>query len=419
MRKLFVILTLGLLALVVSCETLNVGPDSNPRRFAINSVTVTPTSVQAGGAVTVTANFTGVSGPFTFLFTFSDCVTPTTRTVTVPNGSTTASVTVNTDAFALTPASKNCTVTVTGTDNASATAGPASANFTVTAIPNTAPTLTATANDANCTVSVLVADAEGDDVTVVGTPGAGFTAGNGTQTVNGGNGTLTFNFSPVDLFNDTSDTISFAATDAQGQASAPVVATLSCTAGTLAANTLYAIPLNPTADAGAPVTIVVASGELPNAFHFLTGVRITAPAAAGMAYVPGSFNTGAPGGTNQVADGFWEPMVFDNPGAPAKFITPPDDLVGISDAGGGLQAIDLNLTPRADAGPNEIPAGASEGALFSFQLTFANPGTYHLGFQETNVVSRTYYQDTSQADEFFWGDIDNDNPGFPNTVTVQ
>jgi hypothetical protein len=49
-------------------------------------------------------------------------------------------------------------------------------------------------------------------------------------------------------------------------------------------------------------------------------------------------------------------------------------------------------------------------------MAFGKAGTYQLGFQQFDVVNRTYYQDSANT-EYFWSDIDNE--GVPNTVVVQ
>jgi hypothetical protein len=71
---------------------------------------------------------------------------------------------------------------------------------------------------------------------------------------------------------------------------------------------------------------------------------------------------------------------------------------------------------------NEDPTynlDAGSGALFNFQATFATPGTYQLGFMQTDGVDVTYYTDHNQAPNRFWGDITNVHAGFTTSITVQ
>jgi len=179
-----------------------------------------------------------------------------------------------------------------------------------------------------------------------------------------------------------------------------------------AADTLYAIPLSSTVAAGDPVTIEVITGDPANPFQYLTGVRVTFPTAAGVDYVKNSFNVGATGGAADDPDGFWTAM-----GSPT-FLLAPDSFYQVTDdvqdGDPAIEALDFNVTPL---GGSDVTTGS--GPLFNFQVTFANAGTYQLGFQQTFTVNRTYYQDGNQAPDYFWGDITNNHAGVPNSVTVQ
>jgi len=110
-------------------------------------------------------------------------------------------------------------------------------------------------------------------------------------------------------------------------------------------------------------------------------------------------------------DGFWSNMSGISNG---DFLLAPDSFYSPVDAGGGLTGLDFNVTPL---GGSDVATGS--GALFNFGATFTTPGTYTLGFQQTNVVNRTYYQDANQAPDYFWGDITNSHAGIPNSITVQ
>jgi hypothetical protein len=400
-------LAVGLLILAASCETLNVG-GNGPFRFSVDSVSVTPDPIVAGGTGTATVNFTGVTGPFTFTFNFGAGVTPATQTVTVASGST-ATVTFVTDFFlSQEAASRNITVSVTGTDGTNTSGGPVTDTFVVTGVPDQPPVINSVTFNADGTVTVNASDPDGDTpITITQTTApAGATVADTTVDVDG-SGNAVFSYSANDLFAGGGGTAGFTAT-ANGATSAEETVTITLPGITLVADTIYAIPLQTSVAAGDVVTIVVATGDPASAFQYLTGVRVTAPTASGFAYEPTTFNVGITGGAAGDVDGFWTAM---NPGG--GFLLPPDNFIQGSDAGNGLTGIDFNVTP---IGGSDVAAG--EGALFNFGATFDTPGTYQLGFQDVNVVSRTYYQDANQAPDFFWGDITNDHAGVPNSVTV-
>jgi hypothetical protein len=175
---------------------------------------------------------------------------------------------------------------------------------------------------------------------------------------------------------------------------------------TLAADTLYAIPLQGSAALGEPVRIVVATGVPANPFQFMNGCRVTAP--TGFDYEQNSFNIGVPGGQRWDVDGFWAGM---NPGG--GFLLPPNLFIFGTDLGGGSVGIDFNVTPL---GGSDVTTDS--GALFNFEATFA-AGTNTLGFQDVGGVSRTYYTDSIAAPDRFWGDITNNHAGIPNSVGVE
>lgn len=179
----------------------------------------------------------------------------------------------------------------------------------------------------------------------------------------------------------------------------------------LAPDTLYAIPLQTKVQVGDPVRIVVATGKLPHPFQYMTGVRITAPVLSGFDINYGGFNIGAPGGAVDAADGIWAQMGIED----GNFLSPDGWEFNAYpvDAGNDLVGLDWNVTPLG--GRDLINAS---GELFNFEAFFREAGTWTLGFQQTNVVNRTYYQDGNQAPDYFWGDISNDHPGVPNSITV-
>jgi hypothetical protein len=139
-------------------------------------------------------------------------------------------------------------------------------------------------------------------------------------------------------------------------------------------------------------------------------VRVTVDATSGFDYVNNSFNIGDLNGAADDVDGIWAAMAGLTDGS---FLLAPDSFYDIQDAGAGLSALDFNITPL---GGSDI-VNAS-GALFNFQATFTTPGTYVLGFQELNIVDRTYYNDGAQAVNYLWGDVSNVHAGVKNSFTV-
>jgi len=406
-KKMFVLLGLGLIILASSCHTLNVGGHNFPQRFSITGITLSPAEPAAGyvagTTVTATITFQGVTAPFNFTVTFDNGVTPATQNivgVAGTNGTGTATATFTIDPFLLTdvPAGKTIKVHVTGTDGAGSS-GSADATFKVTGIPNQNPTISTSFDATTDDVTATVGDPDGDSVTVTAGTATGISTG-AAQTVAGTAGTptagsVTFHFNADDLFNGGAGDVTFTADDGNGGTATSTVH-VTIDPFVLDPDTLYAVPLQTSVAAGDPVTVVVATGVPANPFQYLTGVRVTAPQASGFAYVANSFNAGAVGGATGDVDGFWTCM------GPTSFLLPQDAFIVRSDAGGGLYGIDFNVTPL---GGQDVTT--CDGALFNFQASFTTPGTYNLGFQDVNVVSRTYYQDGSQTPDRFWGDITN------------
>jgi len=170
---------------------------------------------------------------------------------------------------------------------------------------------------------------------------------------------------------------------------------------------LYARPLSSTTSVGQPVRIVVETGVPAGPLAFMNGCAVSF-SGPGADYVPGSFNVGAPGGEAWAVDGIWAAA------APQGFIQVDDLLLQWAvTAEGGLTRMDFNVTPIY----GDAITGA-EGALFSFEATFNEPGIYRLGFVEFSDVKRTYYSDWD-AKEYYWSDISNNHTGVANTITVQ
>ena len=426
MRKLFVLLAaLGLLGLLAaSCETLNIGGGHLPQRFSITGVTLSPTAPAggyvAGTAVTATINFQGVTAPFNFTLSFPNGgATPASQNVvgtligTTGAGTATANFTI--DPFLLIDDAdgKDIAFKVTGSDGAGST-GEVNGTFKVVGIPNQNPVIdSAFFNAGTNTVTVTAHDDDGDDITI--TPSnvpAGLTTG-GAQTISGGSGTVDFVFSANDPIAGGSGTITFTADDGNGGTDTET-ADVNIAAFPLADNTLYAIPSQTTVAVGAPVTITVYTGKLPNPFQYATGIRVTFPTTAGGDYVDDSFNVGVPGGDPDHPDGIWATMDLED----GDFLLATDSFYKVTtDAADGdplIEALDFNVTPLDG---NDLTDAS--GAICNFQMNFANAGAVPLRFQQFFTVNRTYYQDGNQNPDYFWGDITNDHPGVTTTITVQ
>lgn len=172
-------------------------------------------------------------------------------------------------------------------------------------------------------------------------------------------------------------------------------------------DTLYAIPQQTSATTGEAVRIVVATGIPAGQFKFMNGVRVTFSGVE-PAFVPGSYNVGAIGGTATEADGIWSAA------NPQGFLLPNDFMLSWVTYVAELDAwaIDFNVTPI-----NSEQISSSEGALFNFAATFAKAGTVVLGFEQFHDVKRTYFSDLNSA-EYYWGDISNSHTGVANSITV-
>lgn len=188
----------------------------------------------------------------------------------------------------------------------------------------------------------------------------------------------------------------------------------------IAEDTLYAVATADTAPAvrdpqnagpGKGVRVIVFTGPTKWPFQRLAGVAVTCE--DGSDYVQGSFDAGIPDDESDTdgitgIDGIWELLDADE-----LEVTPDDQIGGPNrrDLPGSRGALDFRIIPQG-----ALELEGAEGVLFSFVMAFSQPGEYRIGFQPTDTISRTYYQDQAQLNEYFWGDISNE--GVPNTVTV-
>ena len=397
MKNFIVLMALGLLALVSSCDTLNIG-GGQPQRLSITLNA--PVGTGASGNVlsgSETANFSasviGVNGPFNISWNFGGAATNTTSSLATA-GTSTVGVT-----FVDLAATQSFTATATVTDGANVTQSD-SVTFSVRETQNAAPVITS-ATFAAGVVSVVASDADGDALTFSATVVSGNVTLGGPS-----NATATsadFSVSPGDIIAGGNFVVNVVASDGTASDNADVNGSFG--AFPLAADTLYALATAGSASAGGNVRIAVATGDTANSFQYMNGCGVTCE--SGASYNKKSFDTGDIDGDTEPGapiDGVWADM-----GA-SDFLLPNDSFIVGTDIGGGISRTDFNVTPL---GGSDITAN---GLLFSFEYTFASAGTYNLGFEAVNVVSRTYYQDSSAATDFFWGNIANSHAF--NTITV-
>jgi hypothetical protein len=163
-----------------------------------------------------------------------------------------------------------------------------------------------------------------------------------------------------------------------------------------AADTLYAYAPGGAAQVGEPVTVVVATGRPAHPLQFLADCSVTIESQG--AYVPNSFNYGAPGGNRTDSDGLWGQMGIPN----GLFLDLGDDLVpGPGTAmTGGRHVYEFAIVSQ---GP--YPAADAEGILLNFKLTFSAPGTYHLGLRQTGGAFDTLYYCDADGNNYHWASL--------------
>ncbi|MBN2081194.1 hypothetical protein JW859_03190 [bacterium] len=206
-----------------------------------------------------------------------------------------------------------------------------------------------------------------------------------------------------------SATITATATDQYGHADVEsTTATVLPPAFSIPTGALAAVPADTRITTADTVTVVVISGFLSTdqPFTYMNGVGVTIE--EGASYVDGTLNVGAPGGSMKQVDGIWADMAS----YPQSFLLPDDFMIQeLPSNDAGRIRIDFNVTP---IGGSQVTSG---GVLFNFQLQFDHAGTYTLGFEEFNLVKRTYYSDT-ENNEYYWNNISNNYSGVPNSITV-
>jgi hypothetical protein len=195
-----------------------------------------------------------------------------------------------------------------------------------------------------------------------------------------------------------------------GEWSAPDAGAMDAGIPKLEPDTLYVIPAVASTTVGHPVTIRIATGQPSNSIVYLGGVGLTVETAA--TYVAHTFNIGEIGGTRDATDGYWA-LLGPPPPADGEYMDTGDNMLPgkPTKIGGGLQRYGINISP---INPNGPPALIGNGAvLFNLQLTFKQPGVYHLGFQlDDGAHDQTYYSDADQ-NRHYWNALDNSH-----TITV-
>jgi len=402
-KRLFVMLAVGLLILAVSCDTLNIGTSKFPVRLTAS--VSHPLTMNGGANADWTVSWVGGTGPFSVTLNLGAQGNPTTWTAAGLGGTSYTHTFTMVNPSLTDNAPGHYTATVGDSLGASASA---QGDYTVGPTLNQPPTIIGTYDAATKTITATVSDADGDPVTVTATAAGTITVTPASDTT----APYTFTVS-ADLIAGGSGTVTLEADD--GFATPPLPSWTSATIDippiVLAADTIYAIPSKSAVAVDEEDTIAVMMGVPAHAFKYMNGVGVTFQGAvqvvagvdrfdptAGGYYVVNSLNVGIPGGAG--ADGVWTVL------GTTSFIPAPDDLVNrATDITGGRVRLDLNVTPLDGAESTTV-----SGALCNFGLKFGTAGTYTLGFQELSVVKRTYYSDNAST-EYFWGNYQADETG--------
>jgi len=254
---------------------------------------------------------------------------------------------------------------------------------------------------------VYVSDADGDELTVTVIEPTGLYVDASSRIATQAAGVAAFTWNAFDgIAGGSGDTTITVTDDYGGETTTTypiVVPGYSIPAGALAA-----VPAYTQIQTGDEVMVTVVAGDFPAAapFQYLNSVSLTVE--EGAEFVDGTLNVGAPGGEQKDPDGLWANMSS----APNSFLLPDDFMIQeLPSNDAGRVRIDFNVTP---IGGSQVTTG---GALFNFALQFDHAGTYTLGFEEFNMVQRTYYSG-ADAQSQVWDDISNDYPDVPNTIEV-
>jgi hypothetical protein len=397
-----------LMLCLCSCHTQHVGvatPDFMTAQIIV------PAGMLDAQYAAWEAVITGGVAPFTVAWDFGGGAEPNTLTQTDQQDRTIAARVKMVVLSPLGNGTYNARITVTDSAGQRFVTPGKGVAYTIANFEPTPPYISsATYAAGRLTVSVVDPD-DGVHIWVTVSPPDGFTVDNETKLVAAtGPFDTSFAVSADDIFAGATGTFAVTASDQYGfiaTYAGGVEVTIPPLA--LAANALYAIPLQQSAAVDAPVTVVVATGRPANPFQYMTGVGLTMPSDGN--YLVDSFDIGLPdkdGNPKTPIDGIWAVMV------PAAFLLGSDSFISATGIGGGFSRWDFNVTPLAD---HDISVVTASGALFNAQFRFSTPGVKTFGFQEFNGVKRTYYSDDQY--EYAWGDISNAHAGVPNAVTVE
>jgi len=408
-KRLFVMLAVGLLILAVSCDTLNIGHNQFPVRLTAS--VSHPATMNGGASADWTVSWVGGTGPFSVTLNLGAQADPTTWSASGLGGTSYTHTYTMVNPSLTADAPGHYTATVGDSLGSSATT---QGDYTVGPTLNQPPTITGTYDAATKTITATVADADGDPVTVASTATGTITVSPPSDT------TAPYVFSvSADLVAGGSGTVTLTADDG---INTPLPSWTSATIDIAPvvpdADTIYAVPTKGAVAVDEEDTIVILTGVPAHAFKYMNGVGVTFQGAvqvvatidrfdptAGGYYVPGSLNVGAVGGSAwpgppEAPDGIWATL------GTTSFIPAPDDLVNrATDITGGRVRLDLNVTPL-----DGTESTTASGVLCNFGLKFGAAGTYTLGFQELSVVKRTYYSDNASV-EYFWGHYQADETG--------
>lgn len=179
-------------------------------------------------------------------------------------------------------------------------------------------------------------------------------------------------------------------------------------------DTLYALATSGHARVGDKVQIVIATGDTAHPFKYLGGCGVLVENDA--EYVDDSIDVGAPdmdGKPRTPIDGVWADI-----GATDFLVSEGNGgWLVTTDQGDGTYRLDFSITPLDGS------AVTANGILFNFELEFTQPGSYHLDFQQLDVVPRTWYTDGMdfldgfKGTDYFWSDIENNHAY--NTINVE
>ncbi|MBN2081193.1 hypothetical protein JW859_03185 [bacterium] len=396
--------------LLTGCDTKNVGTGGILPPEPPQPIVTVPANLAGGVEATWVVNFIGIAVPFSIEMQMGGGTTLDVPAGTMVSGSSFSYTFMMVNPSRTDPATYTWLVRTTAEPGYSFTdyvgTREATGAYTVEPTPNNPPVID-NVTFADGVLSVYVSDADGDELTVTLEGGvtsmfdelskvavdgvAEFTTGGfGDSFISGGTGdveiTVTDDYGGEDTF----------------------TYTITIDAISIPAGALAAVPSDTLIQTGDTVTVVVIAGDFPAAapFMYMNGAGITIEESA--SYVDDSLNVGAPGRERDDIDGIWAGMSS----APTGFLLPIGFMIEeLPSNDSGRVRIDFNITP---IGGGNLTTG---GVLFNFALQFDHAGTYTLGFEEFNLVQRTYYNG-ADAQSQTWDDISNDYPDVPNTIEV-